>query len=174
MLLLCHCKPGTLRDNLDPFKRSTTEELHTALEQVGLSEFVSRQAGGVDCHVTEGGSNLSVGQRQLLCMARALLRNSAVMLMDEATANVDMQTDRHLQHSTRTLFTGTVLTIAHRLHTIMDCDSIIVLDSGRVAEFGAPAVLADTQGGTLQLLVDGSGPEEAAKLRAIARAAATH
>jgi ATP-binding cassette, subfamily C (CFTR/MRP), member 4 len=162
---------GTLRDNLDPFKTSTTAELNRALEQVGLSAFVSRQPGGVDCHVTEGGSNLSVGQRQLLCMARALLRKAAVMLMDEATANVDMQTDRHLQHSTRTLFTGTVLTIAHRLHTIMDCDSIIVLDSGRVAEFGAPAVLADTQGGTLQLLVDGSGPEEAAKLRAIARAA---
>jgi ATP-binding cassette subfamily C (CFTR/MRP) protein 4 len=173
VLLLCHCKPGTLRDNLDPFKRSTTAELHTALEQVGLSEFVSRQAGGVDCHVTEGGSNLSVGQRQLLCMARALLRNSAVMLMDEATANVDMQTDRHLQHSTRTLFTGTVIVIAHRLHTIMDCDSIIVLESGRVAEFGAPAVLADTQGGALQLLVDASGPEDAANLRAIAHAAAT-
>jgi ABC-type multidrug transport system fused ATPase/permease subunit len=163
---------GSLRDNLDPFKASTTEELAVALEQVGLSDFVSRQIGGIDCHVTEGGSNLSVGQRQLLCMARALLRNSAVMLMDEATANVDMQTDRHIQRSTRTLFTGTVLTIAHRLHTIMDCDSIVVLESGRVAEFGTPAALADTQGGALQLLVDGSGPEEAAKLRAIARSAA--
>lgn len=171
-LFTCRCESGSLRDNLDPFKTSTTAELRTALEQVGLSEFVSRQAGGVDCHVTEGGSNLSVGQRQLLCMARALLRNAAVMLMDEATANVDMQTDRHLQHSTRRLFTGTVLTIAHRLHTIMDCDSIIVLDSGRVAEFGSPAVLADTQGGVLQLLVDGSGADEASKLRAIARAAA--
>ena len=125
----------------------------------------------LDEAVAEDGGNFSVGQRQLLCMSRALLRQAAVLLMDEATASVDFATDRAIQRTTRDLFTGTVLTIAHRLHTIMHCDTILMLGGGKVVEQGPPHVLANTPGGTLQQLVDGSGPAEAAALRSAAAAA---
>jgi ABC-type multidrug transport system fused ATPase/permease subunit len=157
---------GSLRHNLDPFDQASDKELAATLGQVGLTDWVAR-SGGINMMVAECGGNISVGQRQMVCMARALLRQAAVLLMDEATASIDYDTDRQIQQSTRSMFAGTVLTIAHRLHTIMDCDQIVVLEAGRVVEVGTPALLVDKPG-HLQKLVDAGGPAEAAKLRSIA------
>jgi len=94
---------------------------------------------GLQSNISEGGSNFSVGQRQLVCLARAILRENRILVMDEATANVDPQTDALIQTTIRNKFKDcTVLTIAHRLHTIMDSDKVMVLDAGHIVEFAAP------------------------------------
>jgi ABC-type multidrug transport system fused ATPase/permease subunit len=132
---------GPLRYNLDPQKAHADEALWRALERVQLGAAV-RALGGLDAPLTEGGDNLSVGQRQLLCMARARLRQARVLVLDEATASVDVQTDAMIQTMVREAFKGTtVLIVAHRINTILDCDRVMVLDQGRVAEFGSPAEL---------------------------------
>ncbi|KAH9148490.1 hypothetical protein AeRB84_008174, partial [Aphanomyces euteiches] len=114
------------------------DELWTALKQVHLADFV----GSLEFEVSEKGGNVSVGQRQLLCIARALLRKSKVVVLDEATANIDLETDRLIQQMIKEGFHGvTRLIIAHRLETILDSDRILVLDAGQVKEFDAPATL---------------------------------
>lgn len=101
---------------------------------------------GLNHEVTEGGENLSVGQRQLICLGRALLRKTKVLILDEATAAVDLETDDLIQRTIRTEFTDcTVLTIAHRLNTILDSDRVIVLDKGKIIEFDSPANLLQTK-----------------------------
>ncbi|RNF09668.1 ATP-binding cassette protein subfamily C, member 1 [Trypanosoma rangeli] len=134
---------GTVRSNLDPFLESTPEEVWDALGLVGMRERVASESGGIYSRVQEGGSNYSVGQRQLLCLARALLRRgSGFILMDEATANIDHALDRQIQHTVMTAFNSrTVITIAHRLHTVAAYDKIIVMDHGSVAETGSPREL---------------------------------
>lgn len=130
---------GTLRVNLDPFDSHTDEELWTILEMSHLKNFVSGLAEGLLHPVTEGGENLSVGQRQLVCLARALLRKSKILVLDEATAAVDLETDELIQQTIRQEFADrTVFTIAHRLNTIMDYTRIMVLDKGFVVEFDSP------------------------------------
>lgn len=133
---------GPIRRNLDPFSEHGDEELWKALEEVRLKSAVEELPGGLGAEVSEGGSNFSVGQRQLICLARAVLRQNKILVMDEATANVDPRTDSLIQTTIRENFKDcTVLTIAHRLHTIMDSDRVIVLDAGRILEFDEPYLL---------------------------------
>lgn len=130
---------GTMRYNLDPFDEYSDEKLWSALEEVKLKEAISELPHGLQSRISEGGGNFSVGQRQLVCLARAILRENRVLVMDEATANVDPQTDALIQVTIRSKFAGcTILTIAHRLNTVMDSDKVLVMDAGRVVEFKSP------------------------------------
>lgn len=137
---------GSLRMNLDPFFEKSDQELWAALEHSHLKTFVDSLPNKLDHEVGEGGENLSMGQRQLVCLARTLLRKTKILILDEATAAVDMETDDLIQKTIRTEFSGcTILTIAHRLNTVMDYDRILVLDGGQVAEFDSPNnLLANT------------------------------
>ncbi len=130
---------GTLRYNLDPFKQSSDEECLRALEAVQLKQLVRSNPDGLSLLVAESGSNLSAGERQLICVARAILKRSHILLVDEATANVDHTTDRMIQEVISEKFCDrTILTIAHRLNTIANSDRILMLKKGEVAYFGAP------------------------------------
>ncbi|XP_036164279.1 multidrug resistance-associated protein 1 [Myotis myotis] len=138
---------GSLRMNLDPFSQYSDEEVWTSLELAHLKNFVSALPDKLNHECTEGGENLSVGQRQLVCLARALLRKTKILVLDEATAAVDLETDDLIQSTIRTQFEDcTVLTIAHRLNTIMDYTRVIVLDKGEIRECGAPSDLLQQRG----------------------------
>uniref|UniRef100_A0A3Q3KQC8 ATP-binding cassette, sub-family C (CFTR/MRP), member 3 n=1 Tax=Monopterus albus TaxID=43700 RepID=A0A3Q3KQC8_MONAL len=138
---------GTLRMNLDPFEKYSDEEVWKALEHSHLHRFVSNQPAKLELECSEGGENLSVGQRQLVCLARALLRKTRILILDEATAAVDLETDDLIQSTIRTKFEDcTVFTIAHRLNTIMDYTRVLVLDKGQIAEFDTPTNLISQRG----------------------------
>uniref|UniRef100_A0A8U7N0C2 ATP binding cassette subfamily C member 2 n=1 Tax=Corvus moneduloides TaxID=1196302 RepID=A0A8U7N0C2_CORMO len=138
---------GTLRMNLDPFDQYSDEEVWKALELAHLKTYVQGLPEGLLHLVSEGGENLSVGQRQLVCLARALLRKAKILILDEATAAVDLETDHLIQTTIRREFADcTVLTIAHRLHTIMDSNRVMVLQAGQIVEFDSPEALLMKQG----------------------------
>ncbi|NWV02808.1 MRP2 protein, partial [Ptilonorhynchus violaceus] len=138
---------GTLRMNLDPFDQYSDEEVWKALELAHLKAYVQDLPEGLLHFVSEGGENLSVGQRQLVCLARALLRKAKILILDEATAAVDLETDHLIQTTIRSEFADcTVLTIAHRLHTIMDSNRVMVLQAGQIVEFDSPEELLTKQG----------------------------
>ncbi|KAL7752135.1 hypothetical protein RI367_002178 [Sorochytrium milnesiophthora] len=161
---------GTLRFNLDPFSTFSDQEVWHALEAVELKGAVERLAGKLDAEVTDNGKNFSVGERQLLCLARAILKKSKVIVLDEATANVDYHTDSLIQESIRTQFRDSlVLTIAHRLSTVFtDYDKILVLNAGEIAQYGHAYELLQDRDGLLAKMVDDTGEEAAQNLRDLA------
>ncbi|XP_072433975.1 ATP-binding cassette sub-family C member 4 isoform X2 [Chiloscyllium punctatum] len=153
---------GTVRKNLDPFDNHTDEALWNALEEVQLKEVIEELPNKMMTELAEAGSNFSVGQRQLVCLARAVLRKCKILIIDEATANVDPRTDELIQKTIRGKFEQcTVLTIAHRLNTIIDSDRILVLEAGRVAEFAEPCVLLENKDGLFYQMVQHLGKAEA-------------
>lgn len=155
----------TVRYNLDPFHLYSDEAIWSALEEVKLRTSIDR----LDYMVTEGGSNFSVGQRQLICLARAILRNNKILVLDEATANVDPQTDALIQQTIRDKFQKcTVLTVAHRLHTVMDSDRIMVMEAGSIREFDHPYRLLQIKNGILRDMVEATGPQENELLKRMA------
>ncbi|KAL9583744.1 MAG: hypothetical protein Q9212_002531 [Teloschistes hypoglaucus] len=139
---------GTVRDNLDPGHIHDDSDLWSVLEHARLKDHVSSMDGHLDAQIHEGGSNLSSGQRQLISLARALLTPTNILVLDEATAAVDIQTDALLQTTLRSsMFRDrTIITIAHRINTILDSDRIVVLDRGSVAEFDTPSALVRRKG----------------------------
>eukprot|EP01029_Cantina_marsupialis_P002874 TRINITY_DN1275_c0_g1_i6.p1 TRINITY_DN1275_c0_g1~~TRINITY_DN1275_c0_g1_i6.p1 ORF type:complete len:1329 (+),score=532.89 TRINITY_DN1275_c0_g1_i6:101-4087(+) len=156
---------GSVRMNLDPFNNFSDDELWEALRRCHMKDVILSRNNALDADVTEGGENFSVGERQLLCLGRALLRHAKVIVMDEATASVDFDTDSVIQETVRKEFSdSTVLTIAHRLPTIIDYDLILVMDDGKVAEFDKPKNLVSS-GGIFSQLIDELGPAMAASMR---------
>jgi ABC-type multidrug transport system fused ATPase/permease subunit len=154
----------TLKECLDPFGSANDSDIVEALQSVRLAN-ASDGAKVLETRVEEGGSNFSVGERQLLNLARALLTKPRLLMLDEATASIDGETDAFIQEMLRTRFVDTTLvTVAHRLNTIMDYDLILVMDSGRAAEFGSPADLLE-RNGVFTELVNATGPESAKALR---------
>ncbi|CBN77890.1 multidrug resistance-associated protein-like protein [Ectocarpus siliculosus] len=180
---------GSMRLNLDPFGKQSDAHMWASLEAVQMKTYVQSLAGGLDAPVAEGGGNLSVGQRQLLCLARAVLQRSQILVMDEATANIDQHTDSLIQDVVRTSFKGkTVIMVAHRLNTVIDCDQVVVLSEGSVVEAGHPHVLlrdppascgttaaaCETSAAayaTLSSMVDETGVSSAMHLRRLAQGA---
>ncbi|XP_064826807.1 ATP-binding cassette sub-family C member 4-like isoform X3 [Oncorhynchus masou masou] len=156
---------GTMRKNLDPFSQHTDEDLWNALQEVQLKSVVEELPNKMETVLAESGSNFSVGQRQLVCLARAVLRKNRIIIIDEATANVDPRTDELIQKTIRDKFREcTVLTIAHRLNTIIDSDRILVLGAGMIEEFDEPYVLLQNQESALYRTVQQMGKAEAASL----------
>ncbi|XP_063223820.1 ATP-binding cassette sub-family C member 4-like isoform X2 [Bacillus rossius redtenbacheri] len=148
---------GSLRENLDRFNEFRDEELLQALEDVEMRDVLT-SSGGLGMLVAERGDNFSVGQKQLLCLARAILRKNKILVLDEATANVDLQTDELIQRTLREQFADcTVLTVAHRLQTIMDSDKVVVMSRGNMVEFDHPHILLQNAGGVFYQMVQKTG-----------------
>ncbi|CAF4155270.1 unnamed protein product [Rotaria sordida] len=167
---------GTMRSNLDPFGLYSDVEIWNALEQVQLKKLVTDMMfNGLHSLVSESGSNLSVGQKQLVCLARAILKKSKILVIDEATANVDNVTDELIQRAIRDKFKEcTVLTVAHRLRTVIDSDRIMVLSNGRLVEFDSPQVLLSNDYSHFSLLVEQTGIGEAEYLRTLANSSESY
>ncbi|KDR83115.1 hypothetical protein GALMADRAFT_238938 [Galerina marginata CBS 339.88] len=157
---------GTLRQNLDPFDQNDDATLNEALRAAGLFS-LQEEAGEarltLDSKIAGGGGNLSVGQRQIIALARAMVRGSKLLILDEATSAIDYKTDAIIQSTLRSQLGPdvTVLTVAHRLQTIMDADKIMVLENGHIVEFDSPKILLKKDKGTLRALVEGSGDKSA-------------
>ncbi|XP_012261830.2 ATP-binding cassette sub-family C member 4-like [Athalia rosae] len=159
---------ASVRDNLDPFQKFDDAKLWLALDRVELKDSIQ----SLDHMVNEGGSNFSAGQRQLVCLARAILRNNKILVLDEATANVDPSTDSLIQNTIRKEFANcTVLTIAHRLNTIMDSDRVLVMDHGEVVEFDHPHLLLQDENGHFSSMLAKTGKSMAEQLKKIAKEA---
>ena len=155
----------SIRENLDLFGIHSDDAIRKALEDAHLGDVVRDLPKGYDSMVSEGGSNFSVGQRQLLCLARAILSNNKILVLDEATASVDRRTDEMLQAALQESFKeGTIIAVAHRLETIIDYDIVMVLGHGHVLEWGSPAKLL-TDGGAFANMVSDTGETMSAELR---------
>ncbi|KAG0253140.1 hypothetical protein BG011_006529 [Mortierella polycephala] len=162
---------GTIRSNLDPFHRRTDQEIWAALDAAHLSENIKQNMPlKLETLIIENGRNFSLGQRQLFCIARAILFQSRILVLDEATSAVDLQTDLLIQETIKKNFANcTVLMIAHRLNTIIECDKILVMEDGRVVEFEPPTKLIENKDGYFHSLVSQSGPDAVARLKIMLR-----
>ncbi|KAI6649865.1 Multidrug resistance-associated protein 4-like [Oopsacas minuta] len=158
---------GTLKYNLDPFREFSEDEIWSALEKAFMKRMVKSLSNQLMANVEEDGLNFSTGERQLLCLARAILRNNKIILIDEATANVDMHTDALVQQTIKSYFSDcTVLTIAHRIETIVDSDRIIILDKGTIVESDIPHLLLQNEDSYLSKLVSQLESSTQSNLRA--------
>ena len=156
---------GTVRFNLDPFSIYPDDALWDALNRSNLASALPL---GLESLVSDGGENYSVGQRQLICLARARLRKSKLVLLDEATASVDFETDQAIQKAIRTDFeSSTIMCIAHRLNTIADYDRVMVLSFGKVVEFDTPLRLLDDESSQFSSMVEETGNRNAAIIKQI-------
>jgi len=156
----------TVRENLDPFSEHDDSKIQEALIDVQMSKAIDSLPENIHHVVEEGGTNFSMGERQLLCLARAILRKSKILVLDEPTANVDSRTDKLLQEAVNKSFDGaTILSVAHRLDTIIENDMILVLGDGEVLEYGTPNDLLLGDGGYFASMVDDTGEEMARELR---------
>ena len=161
---------GTLRSNLDPFEENTDEKIWQVIEEVELKKALEFYEGGLNCKINDSGSNFSMGQRQLICLARAMLRQNKILILDEATANVDADTDNMIQNTIKSKFNDcTVLTIAHRLNTIIESDRVMVMDAGRLVEFAHPYELLKNPNGHFKKLIDQTGSSTADILTEMAK-----
>uniref|UniRef100_A0A7N6C441 Uncharacterized protein n=1 Tax=Anabas testudineus TaxID=64144 RepID=A0A7N6C441_ANATE len=148
---------GTVRTNLDPWDQYSDSEIWEALEKTHIKDMVSQLPHSIHSEVTENGENFSVGERQLLCVARALLRNSKILILDEATAAIDTETDRLIQETIRSAFGScTTFIIAHRLNTVMSCNRVMVLDNGQILEFDSPAALLADENSRFRAMIEAS------------------
>ncbi|KAI8903608.1 P-loop containing nucleoside triphosphate hydrolase protein [Gorgonomyces haynaldii] len=161
---------GTIRNNLDVEGKFSDDDIWKVLEQIGLHEYVSSLNEKLDSPVSENGENLSVGQRQLICLGRAILQKPKILIMDEATASVDGAADKMIQESIKTQFKHTtVLSIAHRLNTIADFDRVLVLQDGELAEYDAPHILLSNPKSLFSALADATGQANSQLIRDIAK-----
>lgn len=147
---------GTIRFAIDPWSYCQSDaELWAVLQAVEMDGFVKSFPGQLDGRLDENASSLSVGERQLLCVARALLRKSKIVLLDESTASVDAHSDVVVQRAVEEGFRGaTIFVIAHRLHTIVQSDLIVVMEQGRLKEFGSPSQLLQMRDGSFKKMWD--------------------
>ncbi|XP_061290381.1 ATP-binding cassette sub-family C member 4-like [Bos javanicus] len=156
---------GTMRKNLDPFNDHTDVELWNVLEEAQLKDTIESLPDKMNTELAESGLNLSVGQRQLVCLARAILKKNQILIIDKATSNVDPRTDELIQKKIREKFAHcTVLTITHRLSNVIDCRQILVLDSGERKETGQPNNLLQNRNSLFYKMVQQLGKEEVAVL----------
>jgi ABC-type multidrug transport system fused ATPase/permease subunit len=133
---------GTLRYNIDPIKIFSDDEIKNVLNKIGFNYIIDNNPNGLDQIISENGNNLSIGEKQLICITRAILRKSKIIIMDEATASIDYKTEEIIQRAISELLkNSTVITIAHRIKTILNSDKIIVLDNGNVVEYDSPKKL---------------------------------
>ncbi|KAJ3309209.1 hypothetical protein HDV04_006316 [Boothiomyces sp. JEL0838] len=161
---------GTIRDNLDVEALYSDSEIWEILGLIGLRDYVSSLTEKLDSPVTENGENLSVGQRQLICLGRAILLKPRILIMDEATASVDAEADKLIQASLKSHFANTtVLSIAHRLNTIADFDRVLVLEYGEKKEYDTPHALLSNPSSLFSQLAEATGATNAALLREIAK-----
>mmetsp|Transcript_34912 Transcript_34912/g.104131 ORF Transcript_34912/g.104131 Transcript_34912/m.104131 type:complete len:198 (+) Transcript_34912:3851-4444(+) len=156
----------TIRENLDPFKIHSDEEIHVVLQDVQMESAVRALPVGFETMISEDGANLSVGQRQLLCLARAILRKSKILILDEPTANCDRHTDHQLHAALERNFKGsTIISVAHRLETVINHDFILVLGNGKVLDYGPPGHLLKRSHGPFVTMVEDTGAAMSKLLR---------
>lgn len=160
---------GTVRSNVDILQEFSDDQIWNVLEIVGLKDYVSSLSEKLSAAISEGGGNMSAGQKQLLYLAMALLKRPKILVLDEATSSVDTITDQKIQSILLEQFCDTtIISIAHRIHTVARFDHILVLDEGKRAEYGTPQQLLADKNTLFSAMVDASGASNAQLIRTLA------